>query len=340
MSGGPTSNETVKINDLTLCHKHSATGFVRSTLPDVCRSPVAPVPYTNVAYARDLENGTTTVLSHGGAMNGVKGSRFYPSYDDEPGVGGGVKSGVNRHEATWLSWSPNVFMEGRPVTRLTDKMLMNRGNTVSIGGYQVRKPVGKEILICEIACPCYVKLKNEKGSSRYSSCFKDGVRARYPNVKAGDPGSGTGLASEIGFWNPMDPKNLPGSSRSPGGIVGPNKFFPFWKNGGTKWMDAIYVNDGWMTDMWDVKFGSDVPNLLAKDQAYRAIAKKYSAQYHGEFRVPEWCDDCKQEEDKQEQEQILKELTQKKRMEAIGRALRQGPRILPLPGPRGIPLPR
>ncbi|BAQ45712.1 RNA-binding S4 domain protein [Methylobacterium aquaticum] len=154
---GLTSNETVKINDLTLCHKHSAIGFVRATLPDVCRSPVAPVPYANVAYARDLENGTVTVRSHGGAMNGVKGSRFYPSYDDEPGTGGGVTSGVNRHEATWLSWSPNVFMEGRPVTRLTDKMLMNRGNTVSVGGYQTRKPVGKEVYICEIACPRYVK---------------------------------------------------------------------------------------------------------------------------------------------------------------------------------------
>ncbi|WP_162561133.1 DUF4150 domain-containing protein [Methylobacterium terrae] len=164
------------MNDLTLCHKHSAIGFVRATLPDVCRSPVAPVPYSNVAYARDLENGTVSVRSHGGAMNGVKGSRFYPSYDDEPGTGGGVTSGVNRHEATWLSWSPNVFMEGRPVTRLTDKMLMNRGNTVSVGGYYTGKPRDEKnrVLaeqICKAACEC------EAAGTMSGKCVADKVES-------------------------------------------------------------------------------------------------------------------------------------------------------------------
>ena len=130
--------ETVLINKITLCHKNS-TGWVRSTLPDVCRSPTNPVPYTNTAYSRDLQDGTVTVRSHGGYMNGVKGSRFFPSYGDEPGTGGGVVSGVNMHQATWLSWSPNVFMEGRAVTRLTDKMLLNKGNTVSLHRYQTWK---------------------------------------------------------------------------------------------------------------------------------------------------------------------------------------------------------
>ncbi|MGV1952814.1 hypothetical protein ACQZ44_18510 [Agrobacterium vitis] len=63
--------ETVSINDLTLCHKHS-DGWVRSTLPDLCISQDKPVPYTNTAYARALAKGTTTVFSHGGAMNGSR----------------------------------------------------------------------------------------------------------------------------------------------------------------------------------------------------------------------------------------------------------------------------
>ncbi|MER0240398.1 PAAR-like domain-containing protein [Fulvimarina sp. MAC8] len=96
------------------------------------------MPFTNVAFAKDLAKGTTSVFSHGGAMNGVKGSEFYKSIGDEPGVGGGVKSGVNLHRATFLSWSPNVLMEGRPVTRLTDKMLLNKGNTISAGGGIIR----------------------------------------------------------------------------------------------------------------------------------------------------------------------------------------------------------
>ncbi|MCM2450411.1 DUF4150 domain-containing protein [Agrobacterium vitis] len=42
------------------------------------------MPYTNPAYARDLAKGTTTVFSHGDAMNGIKGSEFYRSFGDEP----------------------------------------------------------------------------------------------------------------------------------------------------------------------------------------------------------------------------------------------------------------
>ncbi|QND51897.1 DUF4150 domain-containing protein [Phyllobacterium sp. 628] len=152
-------NETVAINGITLCHKNS-TGWVRSTLPDVCKSPTIPVPYTNIAFARDLAKGTTTVLSHGGAMNGIKGSEFSISYGDEPGVGGGVISGVNKHRATFLSWSPNVFMEGKPVTRLTDRMLMNKGNTISAGGYYTGPVTGPDKplldILCNIACECKV----------------------------------------------------------------------------------------------------------------------------------------------------------------------------------------
>lgn len=150
--------ETVAINGLTLCHKHS-DGWVRSTLPDVCKAPNVPVPFTNVAFAKDLAKGTTTVFSHDGAMNGVKGSEFSVSIGDEPGVGGGVKSGVHKDRATFLSWSPDVFMEGRPVTRLTDKMLLNKGNTVSIGGYYtgpVKDKKNKELLdaFCDAYCIC------------------------------------------------------------------------------------------------------------------------------------------------------------------------------------------
>ncbi len=147
--------ETVSINGLTLCHKNS-DGFVRSTLPDVCKSPSTPVPYTNVAFAKTLADGTVTVRSNGGAMNGVLGSRFATSIGDEPGVGGGVVSGVNMSEATFISFSPNVFMEGRAVTRLTDKMLLNKGNTVSVGGYYTGPLPDTPLLeeICLIACAC------------------------------------------------------------------------------------------------------------------------------------------------------------------------------------------
>lgn len=148
-------SETVKINGLTLCHRNSM-GFVSSTLPDVCKTPDIPVPYVNMAYAATLAGGTTTVLSHGGGMNGVLGAKFATSIGNEPGVGGGVVSGVNMAEATFLSFSPTVFMEGRPVTRLTDKMLMNKANTMSAGGYFTGPVPSTSLLneICNAACDC------------------------------------------------------------------------------------------------------------------------------------------------------------------------------------------
>jgi Domain of unknown function (DUF4150) len=79
--------ETVGINGLTLCHKHS-DGWVRPALPDVCKAPTVPVPFVNVAFAKDLAKGTKTVFSHGGAMNGIKGSEFSKSIGDEPSIGG------------------------------------------------------------------------------------------------------------------------------------------------------------------------------------------------------------------------------------------------------------
>lgn len=149
--------ETVGINGLSLCHKNS-TGFVQSTLPDVCKAKKRPAPFTNVAFSTDLAKGTTTVKSHGGAMCGIKGAEFSKSIGDEPGKGKGVKSGTQLDRATFLSWSPNVFMEGKPVTRLTDRMLLNDGNTISAGGYFTGTVTSgsRDVLdaICDAACRC------------------------------------------------------------------------------------------------------------------------------------------------------------------------------------------
>lgn len=181
------TTETIAVNGLTLCHKHS-DGFVRSTLPDVCLTPPnpVPVPYTNVAFARDLDGGTTTVFSHGGAMNGLKGSRFAKSTGDQPGSAGGVKSGTHLHEATWLSWSPNVFMEGRPVTRLTDKMLLNKGNTLSAGGYYTGPVQGADRAVmdrlCFHACTC-----KQAGTAR-QTCVERAIMADPTNIRDADNG--------------------------------------------------------------------------------------------------------------------------------------------------------
>ena len=128
---------TININNLTLIHKDSG-GVAKATLPDICMTPApgGPVPrkYSNTAYSKDIAEGTVTITADGGNMCANRGSQFSKSYGDEPGTLGGIISGTNMAEATWLTWSPDVLLEGRNACRLTDKMLMNHGNTICAAG--------------------------------------------------------------------------------------------------------------------------------------------------------------------------------------------------------------
>src|ERR1700712_5200499 len=128
---------TINVNGLTLCHKGSG-GVATATIPDVCKTPSpggpVSVPYPNVAFSKDLTKGTKTIKVDGGHMAGHQASEFSRSTGDEPGTAGGVKSSVNMKEATWLTFSFDVKLEGEGATRLTDKMLMNHGNTMCCAG--------------------------------------------------------------------------------------------------------------------------------------------------------------------------------------------------------------
>lgn len=131
------SGVTINVNGLSLVHEDSG-GVSTATLPDVCVTPptFAPVPYPNVARSRDLVNGSSLVRADGGHRIAIAGSALGRSTGDEPGAGGGVTSGVRGKEATWLSYSFDVEIEGRGACRHTDKMLHNRGNTLDCAGHQ------------------------------------------------------------------------------------------------------------------------------------------------------------------------------------------------------------
>ena len=130
---------TVGINGLSLVHEAS-NGVAMATAPDVCLTPSptgpVPVPYPNVALSSTLAKGTKRVLVDGGSSAAIDGSEFSQSTGDEAGTAGGVASGANMAAATWLSFSTDVMLEGKPACRLTDKMLMNKGNTVCAAGEQ------------------------------------------------------------------------------------------------------------------------------------------------------------------------------------------------------------
>ena len=126
---------TININGLTLCHKGS-DGVSHNTMPDVCKTPPfgVPVAYENEAYSSDLVKGTTSVFADGGNMIANMGSQFVRSVLDELGSMGGVISGTNRAETDWISHSFDVFFEGKPACRLTDKLFMNHRNTMNMAG--------------------------------------------------------------------------------------------------------------------------------------------------------------------------------------------------------------
>ncbi|EDW1092679.1 DUF4150 domain-containing protein, partial [Salmonella enterica subsp. houtenae] len=118
-----------------LCHKGSG-GVSHNTMPDVCKTPpfAVPVAYENEAYSSDLVKGTTSVFADGGNMIANMGSQFARSVLDEAGSMGGVISGTNKAETEWISHSFDVFFEGKPACRLTDKLFMNHRNTMNMAG--------------------------------------------------------------------------------------------------------------------------------------------------------------------------------------------------------------
>lgn len=131
---------TIHVNGASnsLVHKGSNC-IAKSTLPDVCKTPSpggpVPIPYpVIVSMSSDLKKGTKTVKVDGKKMAAIKGSEFSRCTGDEPGTAGGVKSSTNMKEAKWILYSFDVKLDGKNACRLSDKMTMNHGNTVCLGG--------------------------------------------------------------------------------------------------------------------------------------------------------------------------------------------------------------
>lgn len=112
-------------------------GKAISSLPDVCGIPTpngrVDIPFVNVCDAQDLVGGSVTVTI-GGESVALMGSKISKSTGDEAGVLGGVMSGSTGGEGVFIMGSQTVFIEGRPVIRKGDMMLMNNCNTLSMSG--------------------------------------------------------------------------------------------------------------------------------------------------------------------------------------------------------------
>lgn len=180
----------INVNNLTLCHKGS-TGASTATLPDVCKTPSpggpVPMPYPNVTFSRDLMKGTKTVKADGGNMAANKGSEFFKSTGDEPGVGGGVVSSVNMKESTWITFSFDVKLEGKNACRLTDKKFHNHQNTVDMAG-EVQTALGladDDDEFCALCDKCEEEAGDAIANSRMIQ-HEYFAASRNPKVKTGE----------------------------------------------------------------------------------------------------------------------------------------------------------
>jgi uncharacterized Zn-binding protein involved in type VI secretion len=122
---------TVVVNQMTVVHKDS--GGMVSFMPDVCLTPAppgppVPIPYPNIAMSQDTSKGSKTVSCDGNPIM-VQGSCFSKSSGDEAGSVGGVVSAVTKGAAEFIQYSFDVFADGKPVARLGDLMLGNKGGT-------------------------------------------------------------------------------------------------------------------------------------------------------------------------------------------------------------------
>jgi len=118
---------TAIVNNLTPVHTGSS-GQAIAAAPDVCKTPSPsgpiPMPYPNMAMSSNLALGTTTVTIDNMPV-ATKDSMFALSTGDEPGVAGGVVSGIIKGAAKFVNYSMDVKAEGKNVARLGDPMTMN-----------------------------------------------------------------------------------------------------------------------------------------------------------------------------------------------------------------------
>lgn len=124
----------VYANDAEVCSQ-AADG--KSTIgPDPCWSPPPPsagpvvIPYTNTAFAKDLQKGTSTVFVCNSPVALRDQSFLCNSTGNEPATRNfamGVSSHTIKGKAYFVNWSPNVKFEGLNVCRHLDPMTHNHG---------------------------------------------------------------------------------------------------------------------------------------------------------------------------------------------------------------------
>jgi len=111
-----------------------AGGEVSATIPDVCLTPIVvpvPIPYPNMGDATMAEPAAETVFI-GGSPGCTQASLIEPSQGDEPGVLGGIISGMIMGEIEFILASMIVTLEAMPAIYQGCLTLQNEINTMGM----------------------------------------------------------------------------------------------------------------------------------------------------------------------------------------------------------------
>lgn len=93
-------------------------GGIDLGFPDICKTPLPPFPYPNMAYGPTGIPTTFNILLSGGPWHNLM--TFKPvSFGDTPGVGGGLISQTFMSRQQHLTGSFSTFIRGAPSTRVT-----------------------------------------------------------------------------------------------------------------------------------------------------------------------------------------------------------------------------
>ncbi|WCN10225.1 DUF4150 domain-containing protein [Marinomonas mediterranea] len=143
-------SNNVLINGRTAVHAGS-NGTVMAI--DVCLTqvgpPVVPIPYMNASQSADADKTADSVKINGNPACHVK-SVFAKSSGDEAGNRKGIVSGKISGEASFMSSSFDVLIEGEPAVRAMDLMVSNAQNTPPM---PLMQAVGMPALAATVTAP-------------------------------------------------------------------------------------------------------------------------------------------------------------------------------------------
>jgi hypothetical protein len=118
----------------------STVGGVCMGMPDVCNVPgpagPIPTPFPNVGTVANAECTVSTVLIQN-KESVTEASSIPTSQGDEPGVAGGVVSGVNMGSVAWKRASSTVYAKGKKMVFVTAMTAHNGSNANMPTGAQV-----------------------------------------------------------------------------------------------------------------------------------------------------------------------------------------------------------